>query len=199
MIALIQIEPFQVLETFVRMPEPAVWPDGSLSHGIEPGFVRENNAYVGIMETPDRPGEYYSEASRSQIFNGKNIVVTVEWQPDLDRAKRELLNAVDSNAEQTRVKYITPGYGQAMVYMQKEQEALAYQQNPQGDFPLLSASVGIDGAGIGDVASLVLGTLASWRGIAAKIEAIRLSAKQQIKQAQTVEDALAAYNQAVWP
>ncbi len=90
---------------------------------------------------------------------------------------------IDQQAENERLKYITPGAGQAGVYLQKASEAkaaLAEQSPSSNDYPLLAASIGIDGANITEVATTVQTIANTWTAVAAHIENVRLTAKKAI-------------------
>lgn len=200
MIVLIQIEPFQILETFYRgVPEPVVWPDGSLSHGIEAGFVRDNYALVNAVTEPPPPNDFYYEAGRTPRFENNTVIYTIDWKPDLEQAKASTAQRVDMTSESLRLQYITQGNAQALVYLAKELEAQAYAANPGGSFPLLEASVGIEGDTVGAVADFVAKTAGQWKAIAATIERLRLGAKSKIKAATTVEEVLAVFQAISWP
>lgn len=102
---------------------------------------------------------------------------------------------VDRLAEQERLKYITPGSGQAGVYLQKAAEAKAalLEESPSsGDYPLLAASIGIDGANITAVATAVATIAGQWTAVAAHIENVRLTAKKDIEDGDDPETVLAA-------
>jgi len=113
-----------------------------------------------------------------------------------------LCSKVDATAEQIRLKYLTPGSGQAMVYQEKAIEALAIQTdpNPTNDkYPVLAASLGIEGGTLLAVANLVLSIRATWINVATAIEATRLGAKANINAATTIAAANTIYNSIVWP
>jgi hypothetical protein len=118
----------------------------------------------------------------------------------LAEARADLKRAIDAAAEAERLKYITPGAGQAMTYTRKVEEAKAVQaaSDPRPvDFPLLAASIGIDGEDLQAVAATVLGMDAAWALIGAAIEGARLTAKRAVDDAESVEDARAVVPQ--WP
>lgn len=118
----------------------------------------------------------------------------------LDALKIGLKAAIDVAAEAERMKYITAGAGQAMTYARKVEQARAAQADADphpGDYPLLDASVGIDGDDVLDVAATVLTMDAAWEQIGAAIEAARLNAKQAINEAETAGAARAVTP--VWP
>ena len=115
----------------------------------------------------------------------------------LEALKETLRRGVDAAAEQTRLRYITPGTGQAMVYLAKEEEAravLALQVPPTaGEYPLLEADVGIGAAeSVVAAAQTVVTLAAQWRMVAAAIETTRLGAKAAITAAKNEAGARAA-------
>jgi hypothetical protein len=113
-----------------------------------------------------------------------------------DRAKAQ----IDAEAERQRLRWITPGAGQAMTYARKVEQAKAVLAavDPQpADYPMLAASIGIDGADIVGVANTVVAMDAAWEQIGAAIEAARLTAKQEIDGAGSVAAVEAV--EVVWP
>lgn len=120
----------------------------------------------------------------------------------LTAVKTALKQQVDVSAEAQRLKYITPGAGQAMTYQRKLEQARAAsaEQSPKpADYPLLAASVDIDGADIAAVAAVVIGMDAQWEIVGSAIERVRLGAKKSIDEAADVTAALAAFNAVAWP
>lgn len=114
--------------------------------------------------------------------------------------KAGLKAAIDAVAENERLKYITPGAGQAMTYARKVEEAKAAQAADEPvpvDYPMLAASIGIDGADLAAVAATVLAMDAAWARIGAAIEVARLTAKMAIDLAETAEAARAVVPN--WP
>jgi hypothetical protein len=120
--------------------------------------------------------------------------------PDLSAFKAALKSQIDAAAEAERLKYITPGSGQAITYARKVEQAKAVlaAADPQpADYPMLAASIGIDGADIVAVANTVVAMDAAWEMIGAAIETTRLTAKQAVDLAETAADARAV--EALWP
>lgn len=114
--------------------------------------------------------------------------------------KADLKAAIDVEAERQRLRYITPGAGQAMTYARKVEQARAAQADAEPepeDYPLLAASIGIDGGDILAVAATVLAMDAAWEQIGAAIEAARLNGKRAIDLAETVEAARSV--EVIWP
>jgi len=113
-------------------------------------------------------------------------------EDELLELKRKRAKAfVDQEAENQRMKYITPGDGQAIVYAKKAQEVQQYRldQNPDPkNYPLLTASLGIDGDTLEDIASVVESIELQWKKVAADIERKRLLAKRSIQNSASIED-----------
>ena len=97
-------------------------------------------------------------------------------------AERHYLREVDRLAEAEREKHITPGNGQAMTYEAKHREAAA------GGGPMITAEAQALGVTEDDVIASVLAARAQWEQVGAQIEAARLKAKKQIRQAQTAAE-----------
>lgn len=120
----------------------------------------------------------------------------------LSRLKLDMKLRIDAAAEDERLKYITPGNGQAMTYQQKVAEAQAFKEatNPKAaDYPLLSSEVGITAETLGAVADIVLAAFVQWQQIGAAIEVIRLGAKRDVDAAEDEAAARAVIDTIVWP
>lgn len=121
---------------------------------------------------------------------GEKTVVVVP-DPPLADVKSELKRQVDAEAEQQRLRYITPGDGQALTYKEKKTEADRYvMTSGAGDYPFLDAMVragrAADRAG---AASIVHQAEAAWAVIGAAIEENRERANLAISAATTVDAA----------
>lgn len=120
----------------------------------------------------------------------------------LTKLRQRLRAAIDRAAEAERLKYITGGAGQAMTYQRKVEEARmadAEADPVAADYPLLAASVGIDGQTVADVADLVLAMDAQWSVIGAAIEAARRAGKQAVAEAADEAAVRAAFEAVAWP
>lgn len=113
------------------------------------------------------------------------------------RARARLM--VDAEAEAARLRWITPGSGQAMVYQQKAAEARDHMSGGAGPWPHLDAELGVTGTTLADVAARVLSQESVWRTASAEIEAIRLGAKRDIGQADTKDTVEAVVAAVAWP
>jgi len=132
-----------------------------------------------------------------------SFVSQSNWQVAALPHWRSLLKAaVDNSAEAERLKYITPGHGQAMTYQQKVTEAQSFKAatDPQAsDYPILSSEVGITAETLDDVADIVFAAFAQWQQIGAMIESIRLGAKRDIDAAEDEAAARAIVDAIEWP
>lgn len=121
---------------------------------------------------------------------------------DLASFKTLLKSQVDEDAEAERKKYITPGEGQAMTYQRKVEEAkraVLEEEPAASDYPMLAASIDVDGATVKEVAAIVLQMDAAWAVVGSEIENIRLTAKKAIDAATDIETASAVVNALNWP
>lgn len=120
----------------------------------------------------------------------------------LEAVKSDLKRSIDAAAEAERLRYITPGAGQAMTYSQKADEArrcIDAIGPDAADYPLLAAEIGITAGTLVGVAQVIAAANAQWLQIGAAIEAARLSTKMAIAAAETEEAARAAAAAVVWP
>ena len=112
------------------------------------------------------------------------------------------MSRVDAAAEKKRQEFITStGPGQAMVYMQKFAEAAACLADASPDpskYPLLNATIGIDGDTVVAVAESVRSKTQSWLEVAAQIEKLRIGAKRTLRKAEKTADVIAAYQSVDW-
>lgn len=123
-------------------------------------------------------------------------------EPDLAAIKAAAKTQIDEAAELARLKYITPGSGQAMTYQQKAAEAAAciVDEDPQPErYPLLAAEVGITASTLAGVALVVSQANAQWAVIGAAIEAARLGAKAAVDAAIDAPAVYAVAETIVWP
>lgn len=117
---------------------------------------------------------------------------------DLDMVRTAARNTLDTAVASLREKFVTPMAGQEMIYMAKADEAAAFASDNDpiaGNYPLLSAEVGITAPTLADVAAIVAGKAVAWKQIAAAIETVRLRGNKAIDAASTEEE----LDQALWP
>lgn len=117
---------------------------------------------------------------------------------------------VDDSAERARQRFVTPGAGQAAVYLRKESEARRFlaldaptqaAQQPGASWPYLSAEIDVTAATLALVAATIVGLADAWDQAAAAIEALRLAAKAAIAVAESETGCRAAAEAAMeaWP
>ena len=132
--------------------------------------------------------------------NGKFAAPEETQTPPLDR---QLVSAgIDQAAENARLKYITPGAGQALTYQEKAAELARYDETSQpriADFPLLGAEIGITADSLTGVADAVRTALTLWRENGAAIERVRLQAKADVEKARDDEAIQEILDAIVWP
>lgn len=116
--------------------------------------------------------------------------------------KSEAQKNIDFMAEQTRLKFITGGAGQAMVYQRKTQEAeaMALDESPAAvNYPLLAAELGITGETLAEIGETVLARRDLWLGVAAQIEQTRLLAKAAVNAATDADQVALVLDGLTWP
>jgi len=186
-----------------RTVNPVVWPNGDVSHGSFEGMEYKNWKIVPI-EYDQAPSEFYQDSAGGSApeFDGKRILMRGQYAPrDITDVKKILCQRIDDAAEEIRGRSIAHGIGQLMVYLQKkaEAEACARDPNPKTEnYPLLAATVGIDGKTLSDVAELVLLAAKQWVEFAAAVEKTRMAAKHNINKSMDVDAAISAHAKARW-
>lgn len=120
--------------------------------------------------------------------------------------KKEASAFIDKAAEEQRLRWVTPGAGQAMTYQAKAQEAAdclalvnAQLQIDPLKFPFLAAEVGVSGQTITEVAAIVDMVHKRWAVLAAGIERVRLSAKSAIADAPSQAGIQSVLDGIEWP
>lgn len=113
----------------------------------------------------------------------------IEFNPfTLDELKEQAKASIDAEAERIRQKHLTPGEGQAMTYLVKEREAVAFladQNTNPASLPHLVAESAALGMTVSELAQTVIATAAIWHITSAHIEATRRKAKSDVDAAET--------------
>lgn len=172
---------------------------------IDPSLYGENVDVVTVADNHafERYGDWEPDVERGESPSDDPRPFA---RPTLDLAivKAQLKRGIDDAAEVERLKYITGGAGQAMTYARKTDEArraqaaIAAEEDIQPvDYPLLAATIGIDGNTLAEVAAVIIAMDAAWAQIGAAIEAARLGAKQAIDAAE--DEATARAVAPAWP
>lgn len=175
---------------------------------IENGVVLEIIILDVAPEDAFHPGiaatlkECAAQVEPNWLLKGNKFEAPAVVVPTLEAIKAALKVTVDTTAEAERKKYITPGEGQAMTYQRKVEEAaraILEEEPTAANYPMLAASLGVDGETVKDVATIVLAMDAGWAAIGAGIEKIRMNAKKAIDEAASAEAASAIVDAIVWP
>lgn len=197
-----------VVLSILDLDGKAIDQDGKAARGSATYTVNEPEGpktveYEAIISAPDGARIVASEeAGIGWTFSGGSFTPPPLTPGELTVLKSHLSASVDADAESERLKYITPGVGQAMTYAEKAAQAkaaLATEDPQPADYPMLAAEIGISGATLADVAGIVASAHQQWIVIGAAIEGVRLRAKAEIGTATTSEEAQAVIAAIVWP
>lgn len=127
--------------------------------------------------------------ARLRLVDGE-VIAEPAPEPSLAERRAVAKRQVDAAAESHRLRVVTPGAAQALVYELKRTEAVRWKAIADGggtpvpaEYPLLAAEIGITADDLAGVAAIVLALAAAWSQIAAGIETTRLGAKRGIDQA----------------
>lgn len=124
--------------------------------------------------------------------------------------RRAYLDKIEAEAEQARLRHITPGSGKAMTYQEKHAQARAVvalgesaanslsEKERKEQFPVLAASVGIEADTIYACAEIVIARYEQFADIVGTIERTRLLGKKAISDASDAAGARAAYEAIQW-
>ncbi|MNE19376.1 hypothetical protein D3C80_1124540 [compost metagenome] len=116
--------------------------------------------------------------------------------------KAETIVRINEAAERCRGKYITPGDGQMMTYLEKITQAracLAVQSPKAADYPMLAAEIGITAPTLVGVAEIVVAAYNQWLIIGSAIEATRRAANVAVEAATTRATVQAVLDGLVFP
>lgn len=119
----------------------------------------------------------------------------------LNIKKAEAIAKVNEAVGKIRSRFITVLPGQDMIYQSKEAEAIRYLNADPApdnltDYPFIQAEVGVLAESAYHVASIWAGMSEHWRGVAAGLESVRMTAINAIEAAtdgQGIHDALVAF------
>lgn len=110
----------------------------------------------------------------------------LDLRADFSALKRAAEWKIDSEAEEVRKHFITPGSGQAMVYQQKRLEAEMVVADPAINaslVPHIYQEAELNQISLFDQAVIVLTMAYQWQQVSAIIETRRLGAKALVAQA----------------
>lgn len=166
---------------------------------------------VSIGDTGDKSTWRVDFAPNATADQKAAAEAAISAYDTLADVKSVLSSRVDADAERVRLRYITPGVGQSMTYLEKHNQAIAVEamgqqaanalseQDRTAQFPTLAASVGIEAATLWDCAQIVVQTYEAWAALSNQIERTRLMGKRSISLASDAAAAQAAYEAITWP
>lgn len=126
-------------------------------------------------------------------------------------SKEELCLRVSVDAEACRQRFITPGSGKAMDYLEKHNQANAVhdlgqevanalsESDRRAQFPTLAASVGREAPTLWECAQIVIARYEAWATLSFYINTAELDGKIAIRDASDAAAARAAYEAITWP
>lgn len=151
----------------------------------------------------------YCDAATSQQRAAADQVLA-SYDP-LDWVKADYVRRLAADAEAARLRFLTPGTGKALEYLEKRDQAAAVHamgeeaaramtvQEAVTEFPTLVSGLGYDGDDIWSVALVVIGKAEAWSETSGRIASLERSAKAAIQAASTGAEAQAAYDAVQWP
>lgn len=108
---------------------------------------------------------------------------------------------IDAEAETARLRYVTPGAGQAMTYQDKRAQATAFQSAGEPEdltpYPFIAAEAEALSMSPSAAAQAILDTSALWLLVGAQIEGARMGGKRAAAEATTRAEIIAAQQAAV--
>ncbi|MBE0529544.1 MAG: hypothetical protein IH626_01870 [Rhodospirillales bacterium] len=185
-------------------PSRIVLPSGAVvgcAHWPAGEFLAHGKALVVGAADPE------TEVETGYTFDaGTGTAAPIVEPRPLAPMRAEAVAQIDRDAEAARLAFITGGSGQALVYKRKAEQAHdclanhdAQNPPPTDKYPALEAEVGITGADVLGVATVVTGLEAAWGDIADAIEAIRLGAKRDVEAATTPTEIRDVVSAIAWP
>lgn len=145
-----------------------------------------------IEITEDQAAQIAGRMDRWQWQDGE-IVAAVDATP-IETLRARALVEIDAAAERARLRFMTPGAGQALEYQATEAEARAYDGTGGAEeWPWLAAeqaALAASGAtvSLADVAADIIVLADAWRTIGATIKTLRRTAKLQVTAATTAAE-----------
>lgn len=207
------------MEIFVHHPDGWIYLEGAQIRldaflDLEPAYAlpapaigrRDQTLFTEDRQWSDPDFDPAPFLARKAEYLARSAELDAGPAPTLAELKLSAAAAVDGDAEAARRRWITPGAGQAMAYMEKRREADAYQAVIDGggipadaDYPVLANEVGIRAGTLADLVALVRARAAEWITVESTINRIRLQAKKDIDAAADAAAVAAVLAGIVWP
>lgn len=144
----------------------------------------------GVCQDHDLVNQAIAEQGEAVMETSGNAVTVAEI--NLGPVRDALYAKIDADAEAVRLRFITPGAGQAITYLWKTQEAKDFLADATTPVPILEAEAAALGKSVADLAAEVLAATQQWLVIGTKIEAARRVAKTSVGAATNVAQMHAA-------
>lgn len=155
-------------------------------------YLLSNGQVLRTGTCLDQDFERQADPAKGEaVIEAAHEVITVA-EVNIAPIKEHLAAQIDAEAEAFRLRFITPGAGQAITYLRKEQEAAAYLADSGASVPLLEAEAAVTGVTVTALAAEVAAASAQWLIIGTAIEARRRQAKIAVQAATNVAEAHAA-------
>jgi len=162
--------------------------------GLATGFYDVNNEDVPLdaFEISNALYDIWIANTDTMVWD-KHLEDLVELKTEISIEERITvgLTKIDNLAERTRQQIMTIGYGQALVYLEKFDEATDYVVDGYPDnltsYPFIRNESEAFMESPKVIADRILAKKSEWIGKASKIESARLIGKHNIRTAETVE------------
>lgn len=178
----------QIILTVDRDHFVADGQDGPVIDGLPDDATLMVNNEVAAITTSKQPGAMMMET----VGEYRSNLVCIMFLP-LDELRAKYATDADKRAGEAREQYLTTLPGQANVYAAKEAEAAAWLERAPGNYPYLAAEA--DSTEYDDMDRLarqIIDRAGECRAGLARIEGLRMSAKQAISTATDVPTMIAA-------
>lgn len=133
-----------------------------------------------------------------ETFTTINLDGTVT-PPGIDLVRSWAIATINTQAGDQRIRYATNIPFQGDLYQLKGKEALAYQSDPNGNYPILQAEAAARGVDPTDLAAEYLVNAALFPQILAAIEAVRMATITALKSAASIAQIETALATVTWP
>ncbi len=157
---------------------------------------------VGLIDPPATTSEEAAAEGKPELIGGQwrqSWTVSDRTSSELAIVKAAMLAQIDQLAERARLRFITAGEGQAMTYIAKNAEALAWFTDTAALTPFLAAEARALGITIAALAADVRQQALAWQLVGAAIEAVRRGLKVAVGGAATFAALEAISIEQGWP
>lgn len=156
-----------------------------------------DGAHIPVDEGNDDYLRYLSDVA-AHAGDASYVISGHDPRSSLADIASTALSAIDVEAERIRLRYLTPGTGQALLYSSKLTQVAAWQAATAAErrdltkWPLLEAEVDATELQPAAAVAQIVQANREWETAAARIERIRIRCKRQIAAAATPIEVFAA-------